>query len=337
MAVDEFDIHHLPPLDYSIRRSFNVQKEMVQDPCDCADRFPFFWHGNLRSIRCIYFNPVRSKMKKTTKILVGVAAILFVGVFLTIFDLQISLALFNEASGFGHFFEVAGEIPAFLIGAFCLGGLITTRDRSHKVKNITAILGYGVMLLLICAMGVLATFNYMDIEMAAWMVLPILVVAGLAWFTASRVPKIHSAEFRRAAAIGIIVMVAEILVVNLIKTGWARLRMRDMIDPLAQFTPWFLPQKGINGEATRSFPSGHSANAAMLVWLTLLPAFLPKCKGKEAWLIGTAAIWTVWVMISRVVMGAHFATDTLAGVGITLGLFYLVTSFFTRHKKESIK
>ncbi len=270
--------------------------------------------------------------KKNSVILTTVAIVVLVAIF-TIFDLRISQALFNETSLFGKVFEVAGESPAFLIGAFCLGGLIVTRNKTSKAKSLAAIIGYGILLVLVSLMAVFAIFNYLDLDFTAVMILPVLAVAVLAWFLASRIPQEKSAEFRRAAAIGIITLLAEILLVNVIKVGWGRMRMRDMIDPITQFTPWFLPQFTVSGETFKSFPSGHTANAAMLLWLTLLPTFLPISKQTHKWILGLSAAWVVLVMISRIVVGAHFATDTLFGVLITTGLFYLVKKIVNKKKK----
>jgi membrane-associated phospholipid phosphatase len=274
-------------------------------------------------------------MTKKWKTVIVVVAILVVIGILTVFDLQISKLLFNKSSWFGRFFEIFGELPANLIGVFCLAAMITTRDQTKKWKNITAIIGYGILLLLVSLMAVVAIVNYMNMEFSPVMLIFVVLIMGLALFAASRVPRSQAHLLRRVAIVGFVTLIAEILLVNVIKIGWGRLRFRSMTDPDSQFSPWFLPQGMASGDEFKSFPGGHVANAALTMWLTLLPTFIISLKGKEKLLAGIAAVWTTLVMISRVVMGAHFATDTFASVLITWGIFSLVSYLVYRRDRSS--
>lgn len=65
-----------------------------------------------------------------------------------------------------------------------------------------------------------------------------------------------------------------------------------------------------------SFPSGHSSAAFLLANLTAL------FYGAIAWPL---YLWAICVSLSRVVLGVHFPTDILAGIGLgTLTAFYIV-------------
>lgn len=65
-----------------------------------------------------------------------------------------------------------------------------------------------------------------------------------------------------------------------------------------------------------SFPSGHSSAAFLLANLTAL------FYGAIAWPL---YIWAIFVSLSRVVLGVHFPTDILAGIGLgTLTAFYIL-------------
>ena len=74
------------------------------------------------------------------------------------------------------------------------------------------------------------------------------------------------------------------------------------------FTSWIIPN-GITGN--QSFPSGHSA----MGWMVLPLLLLITNKNKAVQTI-TAAIlsgWALAVGLSRVVIGAHYASDVLFG------------------------
>jgi|WetSurMetagenome_2_1015567.scaffolds.fasta_scaffold45849_2 membrane-associated phospholipid phosphatase len=275
-----------------------------------------------------------SKQLKT--ILVAVAILAVMGI-LTLFDLQISKLLFYESNLFGRFFEIFGEFPAFLIGAFCLAAMIVTRDRANKLKSLTAMLGFGILLLLVSLMAVTAIAGYLGKTFSPVLLVFAALIMAAALFAAGRVPRSQARDLRLAAVVGFTTLIAEILLVNLVKVGWGRPRFRSMTDIVLQFTPWYLPQVLASGEEFKSFPSGHSANAAVTMWLALLPAFLPALKGREKILTGIAVIWTTMVMVSRVIMGAHFATDTVAGVLITWGVFSLVSYLVYHRKARAVK
>lgn len=80
-----------------------------------------------------------------------------------------------------------------------------------------------------------------------------------------------------------------------------------------------------------SFPSGHSANAAIMIWITLIPTFVASLKDKKKWFVGFAALWTIIVPISRVIVGAHFASDVTMGVTITLTIFTLLKNKYVKN------
>ena len=95
-------------------------------------------------------------------------------------------------------------------------------------------------------------------------------------------------------------------------------RFRDL-DPLYEsFTSWFIPS-GINGN--QSLPSGHSAMAWMILPLILLiykKSFVRKV------VLAIITAWGFTVGISRVVIGAHFASDVLFGAFFVIMVYLLL-------------
>ncbi len=96
---------------------------------------------------------------------------------------------------------------------------------------------------------------------------------------------------RWAAAYLVIASSASALAVRIIKHVVARPRPEDIL-VTADFG---------------SFPSGHSANAAVTV--TIITLLLPR----RRWIPAAAALYVVMMMISRTYLSAHWVTDTVAG------------------------
>lgn len=257
----------------------------------------------------------------------------------TFLDLPLSQTFFNLKSPFGRFFEIFGEAPGLLVGAFSAAALFVTRDRKTAWKNTLSILGFGLLTLLFSLMGALMVNNYLthgDLSMAV--ILPQgLALFALLLFLASRLDMAKRAEIRRAAVVGLLLLVAAIVAINLIKIGWGRPRFRSMTNPAAQFTPWYLPQSVAAGEEFKSFPSGHTANAAVLLWITLLPTFISKLKGKKTLLLGLAWAWVALVAFSRIIMGAHFGSDVTMGALLTYTVFVALRAWKYRAAGKPLK
>lgn len=105
-------------------------------------------------------------------------------------------------------------------------------------------------------------------------------------------------------------------------------------DPRAYFMPWWqtgsqlkdtLVAAGVAAEEFKSFPSGHTGNAAVLILLGLLPQLNGRLEKKKPLLLGIGFGWTALVALSRIIMGAHYLTDTAIGFTITLLVSWLVT------------
>lgn len=130
----------------------------------------------------------------------------------------------------------------------------------------------------------------------------------------------------RVAAVFLLVIFADILVVNLVKIPWGRARMRLVAsDARAYFMPWWQPgtelrdtlvAAGIAAEEFKSFSSGHSANSSSLMLLSLLPVLRPQWKHRQAVLFCVGFGWALAVAVSRIVMGAHYLSDTAVGFAV---------------------
>ncbi|MCI9312206.1 MAG: phosphatase PAP2 family protein [Erysipelotrichaceae bacterium] len=109
------------------------------------------------------------------------------------------------------------------------------------------------------------------------------------------------------------VFLSSFLLTFLLKSGWGRVRFREMNGDWSLFTPWYQ----INGFTHhQSFPSAHSA-----VMSTLLCFWRPCAKvhqGKFTWLLRILIIGLIGaMMILRMMAGAHFFSDVLVGFLLT--------------------
>ena len=111
---------------------------------------------------------------------------------------------------------------------------------------------------------------------------------------------------------GIIIMCAEVMVVEGLKFLWGRIRFRDLLaaGSYDAFTS-FLHPNGINGH--KSFPSGHTSGAGMSYLLMTLPYLNKKLESKKTLLFIIAFVYTGIVAYTRLVMGAHYLSDVTAG------------------------
>jgi undecaprenyl-diphosphatase len=119
------------------------------------------------------------------------------------------------------------------------------------------------------------------------------------------------------------------IVVLLLRRRWTQLAIfvtalvlsELCIGPLKAWTGRARPPSGIVETSNASFPSGHSIAAAVTAF-GLVVAFLPRGRRRLHWGI-VATLVAASMAWSRVYLGAHWASDTIAGacfgVGIAIG------------------
>ncbi|MGN0251205.1 MAG: phosphatase PAP2 family protein [Oliverpabstia sp.] len=75
-------------------------------------------------------------------------------------------------------------------------------------------------------------------------------------------------------------------------------------------------------------------NSAAVILLLLFPDIFPWFEGKEKILRIVVYTWIVLVGSSRVMMGAHFASDVTVGILLSLTLFEVIRAVV--YKKERV-
>lgn len=254
-----------------------------------------------------------------------IAGIIFLLVIASFVDMQISTALFNPSSVYGLTLEAIGELPGMLICLFCTIALWMTRTKTTKVMNILKTCGYGVLLLSTTVMSSAMLNKYLGLSLFVGIAVELLLCV-LFYYVLTKVKDEDKGNLRKVAIVGVFLFIFAILVVNLIKMGWGRERYRHMatMNDFTGFTSWFIPNMFTLDNEFMSFPSGHSANATVIIWITLIPLFVPTLKKYTKALYVVAIFWILLVTTSRIIMGAHFVSDVTMGVTITLIIFVLL-------------
>lgn len=256
----------------------------------------------------------------------------------TFTDLQISMAVATKP-GWARVLEVIGEIPFTILSITACALLIRFRSKKNITVSLLSALGAGFLLFFLSYMGGFMTWNYLSDNLGeiskSWIpVIGILMAAAAIWL-AMQVPKACKSQALRFAAVALLYFILVLIIMNSLKATWGRMRFREMTDPIAEFTRWYqiVPRGGFDN-VYASFPSGHSMNSAGVILLTLLPPIIPALKDKEKALHIFVYIWCAVVGISRVFMGAHFASDVTVGILLSLTIFEVLRTLIFRKKQE---
>ncbi len=246
--------------------------------------------------------------------------------FFAITDLQISILVVNESSGWAIFLEKFGEIPGLLVLLSALYICQASINLLSNKKNIIVLIVFFLAALFIVIYLIIVVYrglvgNYDLLEKNIISFLTVALAANLIIIFGIKHIKLGERVITFAKLTTLLGLYGYLLLVQPFKIFWGRIRFRDL-DPLYEsFTGWFIPN-GITGN--ESFPSGHSAMGWMLLPLLIL---FSNSKIKQRILLAIISVWALTVGISRVVIGAHFASDVLFGA-----LFIIIVySFLNKH------
>ncbi len=247
-------------------------------------------------------------------------------VFASIYDLEFSLAVADENSVFGRILEIAGEPPAILFTSFnfALISAYFFKKPSHRILAVLSeIVTVGTSIFTFTKIkGYLVDYSIIENSIGFTLTAVIIAATVSALFIAVtlKMPKESLERYFDTACRCALVGVATFVIIWLFKLTWGRVRFRQGGSDPEIFTPWYLPQ-GFTGYY--SFPSGHTANATVILTVTFYFRFMSeKARRFKPIIITLLAVWLVAVALSRVLIGAHFLSDVLFGAAITLAIIY---------------
>ncbi len=241
------------------------------------------------------------------------------------YDLDISKQLVNQNSGWAKFLENYGMIPGLLViqsGIYIYYSIIKIKTDvwSYVQRIVFFLASSGLIIYLFDILFDDTVSNHFIIFLIISFSTNIIIFILLHFQR-----EVRSAVTIRYAKVVIgMALFGYVFCIQCIKYLWGRVRFRQLDAAFSQFTPWYLPQ-GITG--FDSFPSGHAATGFMLLSLLIL------FNNKKQWIKNSALLiiilWGTVLSLSRVVIGAHYASDVL------FGSFFIIMTFLAFYKYHS--
>lgn len=251
------------------------------------------------------------------------------------YDLALNIFLFRPKNAFAVFMEAFGWQVLFLPSLFACA-LVVARPRYESLQRVqTLCLKIGAVGVLLLGYAALFYKTYGYLTKRGWLAL------GVNWQTALFLTLAVEAVFATVllafllrdsvrvklmfwGAFATVYMAVVELVVNVLKVLWQRTRFDDMVQLNLRESDLFTAWSTVPGNGGSSFPSGHTACAAGLLLLLILPdlfASLEKHRTKLYWLCW---LYIAAMAFSRVLIGRHYLSDTLAAAAIAALSFLLL-------------
>ena len=278
------------------------------------------------------------KFSKTAGIVSIIMACTFTATFITgtFTDIKIAPVLFSDMNMAALLVSTVGiyifcAFYAFFFGALLSQAINLPKDNPKRTGYIIINTVLGLIALLICGGSVLDINNLGGIFPAVHRDVPQMIImlfvgmlpVSVLGYIASR-KRTDSLLAKRLILI-ISAMTVSFLLYELVKIGLPRPRYRLIAKGYEGigFHRWYDPIKnkaeliakyGINKDDFKSFPSGHTSNSIMN--LTLFPALgliYPKLKEKSMFMLALGICVGIAVLLSRMVLGAHFLSDVSCG------------------------
>ena len=283
-----------------------------------------------------------------------VGGILLIGLLLgSFFDLQINAAIFDRYNGFGLVASSFGMIPGYATLALFGGALFALTFKNKKFHIAVRILFYVFS---VACYGLATYFLGKDVfsingfyneKFHPWLgcIIMGVIMAPVVYFgywlgKKNENPKMWIIILVLAAAM----FMALVPGTTLLKSIMHRPRYRIAVfEGYAPFHNWWQPCKEYNDyiaantavltkEEFKSFPSGHScAVMCGMIFATVLPLMNKKWAKYQVLFFYIAFAWGLVVMFSRMLVGAHYLSDTCMGSLLAVIFFYIGNEIVVRY------
>jgi membrane-associated phospholipid phosphatase len=241
-----------------------------------------------------------------------------------IYDLEISKYLVNQNSGWAKILENYGMIPGLLVimsGVYIYYSNIKSRLDfwSYFQRSIFFLVNSGLTYYLFEILLDKIVSDSLILSLAISFAINLIVFL----IVHKRNPVTSSSLIKYSKVVIGMALCGYVFGIQIVKFFWGRVRFRELDSVFSQFTPWYLPQ-GLTG--FDSFPSGHAATGFMLLAILIL------LEKKKLWIkslsLTLIIFWGFLLAFSRVVIGAHFASDVLFGSFFIILTFLLLNRYY---------
>lgn len=275
------------------------------------------------------------------------------------YDLLINKSLSKSINGnwaktsFAFIFSIIAEYPAyfilpiFAVMLFYSDDLIPTKWRKlFKVAMAgLSIIGWVILCIKSEVADMIEATGFDGMKFYLVMGILALCASALGLYLGKYIPKKTRYILFKFAIFAITYLIVALLINQVAKTVWHRMRFRDMLkenaighDGFSNFTPWNTPDvsKIELNESYQytSFPSGHSSSAVHIFILCTLYKVLPSWREKK-WLkyvlYGGCTAFVLLTMISRICDDAHFLSDVIAGASISYIIYKVIEYLYFRN------
>ncbi len=249
-------------------------------------------------------------------------------------DYFISQGLYAPGNTFGLVLAAYGEAPA-LLALVAAGTLaLLAQPPVHQILRWLLLIG-GVLLIIAGTLAlVVRPEEYWPLPTGVRTLIALVLAAGVIW-AVSRVSVGAAWQTMCVLAAALFTVVAaEMVLVQGVKILWDRPRMRMLTETGAQFAPWWSPgyderdallAQGVDPSDFKSLPSGHTANAAVLVMLAGFGLLREDLRRHRALLFWIGGVWALVVGFSRLTIGAHFLSDVALSILVCLAVAVAVS------------
>lgn len=278
------------------------------------------------------------RFNKTAGIICVIMACTFAATFVigTFTDHRIAPVLFSDKNLGALIVSTVGIYIFCALYAFFFGALLSQAvnlPKEHKKRKgyIIATVVLGLITLLICGGSVLdinnlgGIFPFIHRDVPQMIIMLLVGLLPISYIGYRSCKKRTDALLAKHLLLVLSAMTFSFFLYELVKMGLPRPRYRliakghEGID----FHRWYNPIKnkmeliakyGINKDDFKSFPSGHTSNSIMNI--TLFPALglvYPKLRERSMFLLVLGICVGISVLLSRMVLGAHFLSDVSCG------------------------
>jgi membrane-associated phospholipid phosphatase len=252
-------------------------------------------------------------------------------------DLWISINLYNATSVWANFLERFGEIPGLLVVLIGSHIYIVTLNSSSNSKKIlftsfllTTSALVTIYIFFAISKGISGNNLFFNSNKNYFYFTSILLNIITTYLFRKRY-KFSKKTILYSRVSFNMFFFGYLLFVEPLKIFWGRIRFRDLAENYSNFSAWYIPH-GFTGND--SFPSGHAAMGWMMIALFVL--FTDKSYRIRLLLKGLIISWAIAVSVSRVIIGAHYASDVIFSSFGMIIVYILVLNYFTKRIKNEM-